>query len=176
MQETRKNCFGSKNVAQPFFRRKQLSTSAEMQQHSCLTVSAWRRVVLRFFDPKQLLRVSCILWCYYPKCYSITFQHCWKITKNEKKKVDKEDFQILIYIAFTLLYFFLFIFLILIYDDTSWLVIQELHLFESYILYSVIDFTLTYAISLLIKSPNLQAKSPQELFGLSSKSLKNPLR
>ena len=23
------------------------------------------------FDPKQLLRVSCILWCYYSKCYSI---------------------------------------------------------------------------------------------------------
>ena len=32
MQETRNNCFGSKNVAQPFFRRKQLSTSAEKQQ------------------------------------------------------------------------------------------------------------------------------------------------
>ena len=32
MQETRNNCFGSKNVARPFFRRNQLSTSAEMQQ------------------------------------------------------------------------------------------------------------------------------------------------
>ena len=42
-----------------------------MCNYSCLTVFAWRRVVLRFFDPKQLLRVSCILWCYYPKCFSI---------------------------------------------------------------------------------------------------------
>ena len=32
-------------------------------RHSCLPVFAWRRVVLHFFDPKQLLRVSCILWC-----------------------------------------------------------------------------------------------------------------
>ena len=57
MQETRYNCFLSKNVARPFFRRKQLSTSAEMQQqrnsicsfrHSCLNVFARRRVVLRF--------------------------------------------------------------------------------------------------------------------------------
>ena len=30
---------------------------------------AWRRVVLHFFDPKQLLRVSCIWWCYLSKCY-----------------------------------------------------------------------------------------------------------
>ena len=40
-------------------------------RHLCLTVLAWRRVVLRFFDLKQLLRVSCILWCYYSKCQSI---------------------------------------------------------------------------------------------------------
>ena len=32
MQETHNKCFGSKNVARPFFMRKQLSTSAEMQQ------------------------------------------------------------------------------------------------------------------------------------------------
>ena len=73
MQEIRNSCFGSKNVARPFFRRKQVSTTyvAVTFRHSCLPVFAWRRVVLRFIDPKQLLRISCILWCYYPKCYSI---------------------------------------------------------------------------------------------------------
>ena len=40
-------------------------------RHSCLPVFAWRRVVLHIFDPKQLLRVSCMLSCHYPKCYSI---------------------------------------------------------------------------------------------------------
>ena len=30
------------------------------------------KVVLRFFDPKQLLRVSCILRCYFTKLYWIT--------------------------------------------------------------------------------------------------------
>ena len=44
-------------------------------RHSCLSVFAWRRVVLHIFDPKQLLRVSCILWCYYPKCYSIILEN-----------------------------------------------------------------------------------------------------
>ena len=32
---------------------------------------AWRKVVLRIFDLKQLLRASCILWCYFTKWYSI---------------------------------------------------------------------------------------------------------
>ena len=43
--------------------------SGRKNVHSCLPVFAWRRVVLRFFDPKQLLRVSCILWRYLSKCY-----------------------------------------------------------------------------------------------------------
>ena len=30
--------------------------------------------MLHIFDPKQLLRVSCILWCY----YSVLFNHSWK--------------------------------------------------------------------------------------------------
>ena len=55
-------------------------------RHSCLTVFAWRRVVLRFFDPKQLLRISCILWCYYSKWYSIIFENAslWSfiVTQN----------------------------------------------------------------------------------------------
>ena len=38
--------------------------------HLCLLVFARRRVVLRILDPKQLLLISCILWCYYSKCYS----------------------------------------------------------------------------------------------------------
>ena len=74
---------GWKNVARPFFRQKQVSTSAERQQQhvavafrlSCLPVFAWRRVVLRFFNSKQLLRVSCILWWYYPKYYSIILEN-----------------------------------------------------------------------------------------------------
>ena len=40
---------------------------------SCLPVFAWRRVVLHIFAPKQLLRVSCILFCY-SKCYSIILE------------------------------------------------------------------------------------------------------
>ena len=43
--------------------------------HLCLPVFAWRSAVLCFFDPKQLLRVSCFLWCYYPKCYSIILEN-----------------------------------------------------------------------------------------------------
>ena len=39
-------------------------------RHSCLPVFVWRTVVVCFFDPKQLLRVSCILWCYLTKWYS----------------------------------------------------------------------------------------------------------
>ena len=41
--------------------------------HVCLTRFVWRRVVLRFFDPKQLLRVLCI-WCWFAKCS----QYHWK--------------------------------------------------------------------------------------------------
>ena len=32
-------------------------------------------LLLRFFDSKQLLWVSCFLWCYYPKCYSIILEN-----------------------------------------------------------------------------------------------------
>ena len=48
-----------------------VSNIAVKFRHSCLPVFAWRRIVLRFFDPKQLLPVSCILWCYFLKCYQI---------------------------------------------------------------------------------------------------------
>ena len=44
---------------------------AVLFRHSCLPVFAWRRVVLHIFNPKQLLRVSCILWCYLSKWLSI---------------------------------------------------------------------------------------------------------
>ena len=60
------------SVIQPFLKT---PVSGASLSHSCLTVFAWRRVVPRFFDPKQLLRDSCILWCYYPKCYSIILQN-----------------------------------------------------------------------------------------------------
>ena len=46
-------------------------------RHLCLTVFAWRRVMLHIFNLKQLLGVSCILWCYYPKCYSIILYILW---------------------------------------------------------------------------------------------------
>ena len=64
---------GRKNVARPFFSRKQVSTNAKMY----VAVIFWHSYlpVFVFFDLKQLLRVSCILWCYYPKCYSITLEN-----------------------------------------------------------------------------------------------------
>ena len=43
-------------------------------RHSCLPVIAWQKVVLHFFDPKQLLEVSSILWCYLSKWYSTILQ------------------------------------------------------------------------------------------------------
>ena len=48
MQETCNNCFGSKNVARPFFRRKQLSTSAEMQQKGRATFFSTRNNCCEF--------------------------------------------------------------------------------------------------------------------------------
>ena len=51
------------------------SNVAVVFRYSCLFVFAWRRVVLRFFYPKQLLRVSCILRCYFSKWYSIILQN-----------------------------------------------------------------------------------------------------
>ena len=50
-------------------------------RHLCLPVFAWRRAVLHIFDPKQLLRVSCIVWCYYLKHYSTIVENAslWRI-------------------------------------------------------------------------------------------------
>ena len=53
-------------------------------RHSCLPVFTWRRVILHIFDPKQLLRVPCILWCHYLKCYWIISK---KMLKNFKQYV-----------------------------------------------------------------------------------------
>ena len=44
---------------------------------NCLRLKKGRAT---FFDPKQLLRISCILWCYYPKCYSIIFRASLVVT------------------------------------------------------------------------------------------------
>ena len=44
-------------------------------KHSCSHIFAWQSVVLRFFDPKQSLQVSCILWCYFSRWYSIIFRN-----------------------------------------------------------------------------------------------------
>ena len=52
--------------------------------------------MLRFFDPKQFLRVSCILWCFYSKCYSIIKKVFFIklpsifVFKQEKKKHYKK--------------------------------------------------------------------------------------
>ena len=51
------------------------ATVAVAFRYPCLPVFAWRRVVVRLFDPKQLFRVSCTLWCYFSKCYLIILQN-----------------------------------------------------------------------------------------------------
>ena len=80
MQETRNSCFGSKKrrttlrqakTGKRECRNVTATYVAIIFRHSYLPVFAWRRIVLRFFDPKQLLPVSCILWCYFLKCYQI---------------------------------------------------------------------------------------------------------
>ena len=59
---------GWTNVARPFV--------AVTFRHSCLPVFVWRRVVLHFFGPKQLVRVSCILWYFFfSKWYSTVLQN-----------------------------------------------------------------------------------------------------
>ena len=45
-------------------------------RHSCLLVFAWRRVVLHFFDPKQLLRVASFLWCYFQSVFLPCYLKC----------------------------------------------------------------------------------------------------
>ena len=43
-------------------------------RHSCSLVITWRRVVLHFIDPKQLLQISCFLWCYLSKWFPTILQ------------------------------------------------------------------------------------------------------
>ena len=59
MQETRNNCFGSKNVARPFFRRKQLSTSAEMQQQHSMVMVLLPKVLFNHFWKRQFVVLHC---------------------------------------------------------------------------------------------------------------------
>ena len=81
MQETHNNCFGLKICSTTL-------CQAETEKHelhccyvvvtfrySCLSFFAWRKVVLHFFNPKQLCRVSCLLWCYFLKWFSIILQN-----------------------------------------------------------------------------------------------------
>ena len=96
MQETRNNCFGSKicsttlrqaktdkydyrNITATYVFR---ILAAYVFRHSCLPVFVWWRVVLHIFDPKRLLRLSCILWCYYSKCYSVIFNDFFCVQRN----------------------------------------------------------------------------------------------
>ena len=44
-------------------------------RHSCLPVYPEEGSCYVFSDPKQLLRVSCILWCYYPKYHLIILEN-----------------------------------------------------------------------------------------------------
>ena len=78
MQETRSNCFGSK-------KRSTTLLQAKTGKHECRNVTAImlllhfgtraylflpdEGVVLHFTYPKQLLRVSCTLWCYFSNYY-----------------------------------------------------------------------------------------------------------
>ena len=81
MQETRNNCFGSKKFCTTLHLAKTgkhecwntLLCVAVTFPHSCLFVFAWRRVVLHFFHQKQLLQVSCILWCYFQSDFQPNF-------------------------------------------------------------------------------------------------------
>ena len=82
MEETRNNCFGWKIYSTTLPQTKtgkhecrNITYVAVIFWHLCLSLFAWRRVVLHIFDPKQLLRVSYFLWCYYPKCYSIILEN-----------------------------------------------------------------------------------------------------
>ena len=70
MQKTLNNCFGSKRHSMTLRQAKTNKPQCRnitTRKHSCLPVFAWRRVVLSFFDPKQLLRVSCNWWCFFFK-------------------------------------------------------------------------------------------------------------
>ena len=79
MQETRNNCFGSKKYNTTL---RQAITGKRVRRNvtcfvRCYYISALVLTCVRlkkgraaFFDSKQLLRVSCILWCYLSKWYS----------------------------------------------------------------------------------------------------------
>ena len=72
----------------------QVWQSSLVAWHSCLSIFAWRRAVLRFLDPKYLLRVSCILWCYISKWFSIflkTLPYCSTIAEEHRQTRDLES-------------------------------------------------------------------------------------
>ena len=78
MKETCNNCFGLKIHSPTLHQVKAVKYECRVAvifRHSCLPVFVWRRVVRHIFDPKQLLQVSCILWYYYSKCYSIILEN-----------------------------------------------------------------------------------------------------
>ena len=102
MKETCNICFGSKIFSKTIHQEKtgkhesQLLIAAKTKYLKlflvhCCYISALvficfhlTKVVLRIFDLKKLLRVSCILWCYYLKCYSVVLKNgilsCFIIT------------------------------------------------------------------------------------------------
>ena len=48
-----------------------ISSNSNAFRYSSISIFAWWSVVLRLFDPKQLLRVSCIWSCYFTKQSSV---------------------------------------------------------------------------------------------------------
>ena len=120
---------GWKYVARPFVKRKQVKTSAEIYQqrtklntvalylvlyvavtfrHSCSHVVAWRRVVLHFIDPDQLLQVFASYGVIIQSDFQSIFitVHCWLrclalFFNNTIDKISNDyHIEILIYIIF----------------------------------------------------------------------------
>ena len=94
MQETRNNCFGLKKCSMTFLQArtgKQRVPKCNSNVRCCCILA----FVLRFVDPKQLLRVSCILWYYYPKCYSIILENaslwCFIVIITEKWAGEEKE-------------------------------------------------------------------------------------
>ena len=73
MQEKRNDFFWSKKRNTTLSQAK--TGKRVLHYNIYLPIFAWWTIVLRFFDPKQLLRVSCIWWCYFIKRSSLILQN-----------------------------------------------------------------------------------------------------
>ena len=86
MQETRNNNFGSKKCSTTL-------RQAKTGKHECRNVTATSLLHFgtRAYDPKQLLRVSCILWCYFQSDFQLYFKTpvCGDPFSIERKLIHK---------------------------------------------------------------------------------------